>query len=293
MTNGILYLISTPIGNLEDITLRALRILREVPRVACEDTRWTRKLFSHYDIPTPTLSLHSHNEKTRIPGLIQSLKRGEDLAVVSDGGTPTISDPGLGLIRKALETGIPVMPIPGASAPLAALVASGLSSSAFSFFGFLPSRKGERRKFLHSLCGRQETLIFFESPRRVRDSLADLAEIMGDRPTVLCREITKIHEEFRRGKVTSLLDQIPSGPLKGEITLVVAGAPPPSPQPVPPRILRREIASLIRSEGTSAKNAIREVARRRLLSRREVYQAWHQRDGSDEDAPKTGKASRD
>lgn len=287
MTSGTLYLISTPIGNLEDITLRALRVLREVPRIACEDTRWTRKLLSHYDIRTPTFSLHAHNERARIPGLIRSLKGGENLAMVSDGGTPAISDPGLGLIRKALDTGVPVMPIPGASAPLAALVASGLPTDAFSFFGFLPHRKGERRKVLASVRDRKETLIFFDSPRRVRDSLADLAEILGDRFTVLCREITKIHEEFQRGPVSTLLSQF-QPPLKGEVTLVVAGAPPPSPRPASPLTLRREIASLVETAGMAPKDAIREVARRRLLSRREVYQAWHHKSGPEEEGSPKG-----
>lgn len=278
MKNGTLYLISTPIGNLEDITLRALRIFREVPRIACEDTRWTRKLLSHYDIPTPTFSFHDHNERTKLPDLIRSLEGGEDLALVSDGGTPAISDPGFVLIREALAHRIPVVPIPGPSACLAALVASGLPTNAFSFFGFLPHRKGERRRFLDSVRGREETLIFFESPRRVRDSLADLSDILGDPTAVLCREITKIHEEFLRGPASALLTQLESLPLKGEVTLVVAGAPSPPPRPAPPEVLRHEVASLIRSEKIPTRDAIREVARRRALSRRQVYQAWHKRE---------------
>ena len=270
MSSGTLYLVATPIGNLEDISLRALRILRQVARIACEDTRHTERLLRHYEITTPTLSFHRFNEHRVLPGLLQRLLSGEDLALVTDGGTPAISDPGFSLVRDASEQGIRVVPIPGPSAPISALIASGLPADRFLFLGFLPHRSGDRKKLLTALRDHPHTLIFFDSPRRVRRSLEEMASILGNRRAALCREMTKVHEEFRRGRLEQLAASLVEGGLKGEVTLVVEGAAEAEPASGSPADLRREVEESI-GQGRSRRDAIRDVAKRHGVRRREVY----------------------
>src|ERR1700752_3239841 len=200
-----LYLVATPIGNLEDITLRALRILKEADQIACEDTRHTLKLLQHYNIQKPLVSYHEHNELTRAPELVVSMEQGAQIALVSDAGVPLVSDPGYRLVTLCLRHHIPVIPIPGPSALLAALSASGLPNEEFLFAGFLPARSGERRRALERLRIEDRTIIFYEAPHRVAESVADALEILGDRPACLAREVTKVHEEFRRARLSDLL----------------------------------------------------------------------------------------
>src|ERR1700758_2312330 len=217
---GSLYLVATPIGNLEDITLRALRILKEVDQIACEDTRHTLKLLNHFEIQKPLVSYHEHNELTRAPELVHAMEQGASVALVSDAGMPLVSDPGHRLVSLAIRHQIPVVPIPGASALLAALAASGLPNDEFLFLGFLPARSGERQRALERLRIEERTLIFYEAPHRIADTIADAAAILGERPACLAREVTKVHEEFRRGKLTELFQSLEEHPAKGEITLV-------------------------------------------------------------------------
>lgn len=223
MNSGTLYIVSTPIGNLEDITLRALRILKEVDLIAAEDTRKTGTLLNHYHIKKPLTSYFEHNEQAKTPILLERLQTGLNLALVSSAGTPTLSDPGYRLVRGALDEAIPVIPVPGVSAALTALSVSGLPVHRFCFEGFPPPKTGKRKKFLKSISDEPRTLIFYESPHRAVASLADMLEIFGDRPAVLAREITKLYEDIRYGLLSTILDEIRSAPLKGEITLVVAG----------------------------------------------------------------------
>src|SRR6201997_1904486 len=217
---GTLYLVATPIGNLEDITLRALRILKEVDQIACEDTRHTLKLLSHFEIHKPLVSYHEHNEITRAPELVLAMEKGSTIALVSDAGMPLVSDPGHRLVTLAIRHHIPVIPIPGPAALLTALSASGLPNEEFLFLGFLPARSGERQRALERLRIEDRTLIFYEAPHRIADTIADAVAILGDRPACLAREVTKVHEEFRRGRLTELFQSLEEHPAKGEITLV-------------------------------------------------------------------------
>ncbi len=222
---GTLYLVATPIGNLEDITLRALRVLREAPLIAAEDTRHTRKLLSHFEIPTP-VSYHEHSGPAGIERVLSALAQG-DVALVSDAGTPAVSDPGQELVRAALAAGHPVVPIPGPSAVIAALIASGLPSDSFTFFGFLPRNSGERRAELERLRDGEPTLVLFEAPHRLLATLDDLVAVLGDRQAALARELTKVHEEWLRGPLSQLRAHYTGGVTpRGEYTLVIAGAPP-------------------------------------------------------------------
>lgn len=223
---GTLYIVATPIGNLEDVTLRALRILKEVDLIACEDTRQTAKLLRRYGIPTPTISFHEHNERERTPHLIQRLKEGQSVALVSDAGTPVLSDPGLVLIDRALAEGIPIVPIPGPSALTTALMAAGLPMERFLFVGFLPATRSQRITMLKMLRDFPYPLVLFEAPHRLRHTLEDLCEAWGNRPVVLAREMTKIHEEFLRTTLEDLRRQMASRDVRGEIVLVVGGAHP-------------------------------------------------------------------
>jgi 16S rRNA (cytidine1402-2'-O)-methyltransferase len=223
-TMGTLYLVATPIGNLEDITLRALRILREVPLIAAEDTRHTRKLLNHFEIATPAISYHQHSGPARAEAVLAALGVG-DVALVTDAGTPAISDPGAELVRAAIAAGYPVVPIPGPVAAIAALIASGLPTDRFTFAGFLPRKSAERRAALERLCPAAETLIFYEAPHRLLATLADLCAVLGDRPAALAREMTKLHEEWRRGPLSTLRAEAASGTApRGEYCIVVAGA---------------------------------------------------------------------
>src|SRR6478736_7146429 len=221
---GCLYLVATPIGNLEDITLRALRILREADQIAAEDTRHTQKLLTHYDISRPLVSYHEHNEMTRAPELLIALEQGAKIALVSDAGVPLVSDPGYRLVTLCLRHHIPVIPIPGPSALLAALSASGLPNEEFLFAGFLPARSGERRRALERLRIEDRTIIFYEAPHRIEETVAEAREILGDRPACLAREVTKLHEEFRRGSLAEISASLAEKPARGEITLLI-GAP--------------------------------------------------------------------
>ncbi|MBV9505743.1 MAG: 16S rRNA (cytidine(1402)-2'-O)-methyltransferase [Acidobacteriia bacterium] len=265
---GRLYVVATPIGNLEDITYRAVRTLGEVDLIACEDTRQTRKLLDHYGIQKATVSYHEHNETERAPELVERLQRGLAVALVSDAGVPLVSDPGYRLVRAACEAGIEVEPIPGPSAALAALSASGLPTDAFHFGGFLPIKPGQRAHALEKLADEQATLIFFEAPHRIIEALQTVEQVLGPRPVVLARELTKIHQEFLRGTAGEIAAQLAAREvLKGEITLLIGKAvgPPKDDTPVP-----EAVASLVRS-GVSKMEAIKQVARRRGLSKRQVY----------------------
>jgi 16S rRNA (cytidine1402-2'-O)-methyltransferase len=268
---GCLYLVATPIGNLEDITLRALRILKEVDLIACEDTRQTQKLLQHYQIRQTLTSYHDHNELMRAPELVIELEQGAQVALVSDAGMPGISDPGHRLVALCLRHRIPVVPIPGPSALVAALAASGLPADEFLFVGFLPARAGARRKALNTLKGEPRTLVLYEAPHRVTEALADAAEILGPRPAVLARELTKVHEEFQRGRLEELLEAARKRAPRGEITLLIApgSAVPP---PVEPRIsLRQRIKQLESESGMDHKAALKQAARERGLGKREAY----------------------
>lgn len=219
---GTLYLVATPIGNLEDITLRAIRVLKEVDVIACEDTRRTRGLLSHLGARTPVLSLHEHNERARIPRLLDLLRGGKQVALVSDAGTPAISDPGALLVAAAVEAGIPVVPVPGPSAVTAAVALAGFPTERFAFVGFLPRRPRERRRMLEGLAGLPMALVMFETPHRVREALADLADAFGGRRMVLVRELTKVHEEVLRGTAAEIREALDEDP-RGEVTMVVEG----------------------------------------------------------------------
>jgi 16S rRNA (cytidine1402-2'-O)-methyltransferase len=267
-----LFLVGTPIGNLEDITLRALRILKDVDLIACEDTRQTQKLLTHYSIATPTVSYHEHNEMTRSAELVKKLEEGAQVALVTDAGMPGISDPGYRLIALAIRHHIPVVPIPGPAAFLAALVASGLPTDSFRFSGFLPPKQGQRRELLQSIKDSPRTQVFYEAPHRIREALEDVVSALGpDRPVVLAREVTKLHEEFLRGRAEEVLQQVKSRELKGEITLLIgkadAGARPAAGAPA----VRERFNQLIAEEKLDEKAALKRVARELGLSRSEAY----------------------
>jgi 16S rRNA (cytidine1402-2'-O)-methyltransferase len=230
---GTLFIVSTPLGNLEDITLRALRILKEADLVAAEDTRHTAHLLRHFGIETTMTSFFEGNEVRKKEMILSRLGRGDRVALVSDAGTPGISDPGFRLIRAAIEREIPVVPVPGPSAVVTALCVSGLPTDAFLFKGFLPNKSGRRRNALQALAEGRETLVFYESPHRVVDSLKDALDVLGDREMALCRELTKIYEEVKRGKVSEVLREIEGRPVKGEITLVISGKARQKPLPLP------------------------------------------------------------
>jgi 16S rRNA (cytidine1402-2'-O)-methyltransferase len=271
-----LYLVATPIGNLEDITLRALRVLRSADRIACEDTRQTRKLLDRYDIATPTISSHEHNEAERSGQLIAELKNGARIAVVSDAGTPGISDPGMVLAAAAIAAGIPVYPIPGASALLAALVASGLSTEQFSFVGFLPPKAGARRTALEDLAAglsRPTTLVFYEGPHRIADTLADVEMIWGpDCRVVLARELTKLHEEFLRSTVQDVRNQLAAREsIRGEMVLLLDAHPLSATAANPPSSLQAHLAELEKSEDLTEKDALKRIARERGVSKSELW----------------------
>jgi len=221
---GTLYIVSTPIGNLEDITLRALRVFKEVAIVAAEDTRHTQKLLTYYKIHTKLTSYHDHNKEEKAQILVQQLKAGCSVALAADAGTPGISDPGYFLVNRCIQDGIPVVPIPGASAFLAALCVSGLPTDSFLFEGFLPRKKASRTRRLETLKAEPRTLIFYESPHRLMDCLSDLLKIMGDRRVVIARELTKAFEEIRRGRLSKIMPELSGRSIRGEITLVVEGS---------------------------------------------------------------------
>ena len=272
-----LYLVGTPIGNLEDITLRALRVLKEVDVIACEDTRQTQKLLNHYGITTRTVSYHEHNEMTRAAELVKDLQEGTSVALVTDAGTPGISDPGFRLISLAIRHHIPVVPIPGASAFLAALVASGLPTDSFRFSGFLPPKRGDRRAALESVRISPRTQVFYEAPHRIVAALADVIEVLGnDRHVVIAREVTKLHEEFLRGRAGEILETLQSRDgVKGEITLLIGKA-----EEQEARVgtgalahpgVRQRLAQIMSAETIDEKAALKKVAKERGISKSEAY----------------------
>ncbi|HXF81159.1 MAG TPA: 16S rRNA (cytidine(1402)-2'-O)-methyltransferase [bacterium] len=271
MRTGTLYLVATPIGNLEDLTFRARRILAEVDLIACEDTRRTRRLLDHYGIATPTLSFHEHNEASRGAALLARLRRGERIALVSDAGTPLLSDPGFTLVREAIAGGIPVVPIPGPSAALAALIASGLPTDRFLFLGFLPRRAGERRRALAAVAGLPFTLVLFEAPHRVAALLEDIRETLGDRRIALGRELTKTFEEIVRGRPDELLAHLRAHPPRGEFTLVVEGAGEGAQQAEGKADAAERLRALL-AAGRPPVEAVAAVAREAGISRREAYE---------------------
>jgi len=278
-----LYLVSTPIGNLEDITLRALRVLKEVDLVACEDTRRTRRLLDHFGISKPTISYHEHNEQKRADELVERMLGGESIALVTDAGTPGISDPAYRIVAAAIERGVAVVPVPGATAMIAALVASGLPTDSFLFAGFLPSRKQARRAKLEELKSERATLILYEAPHRIRETLVDAQEILGDRQMALARELTKLHEQFIRGNVSDLIAHFESHEPRGEMALVIAGSRDDNLSLVEDISISQQVERLMRDEGMSRNDAIKQAARSRGLSKREAYQLLLEEKEANED----------
>jgi 16S rRNA (cytidine1402-2'-O)-methyltransferase len=267
-----LYLVATPIGNLEDITLRAVRVLKEADQIACEDTRQTQKLLNHYGISSRTVSYHEHNELTRASELVLDLEGGARVALVTDAGMPGISDPGFRLISLAIRHHIPVVPIPGASAFLAALVASGLPTDSFRFSGFLPAKTGQRRQMLESVKASPRTQVFYEAPHRVKEAVEDVVDILGtERQLVIAREVTKIHEEFLRGRAGDVLEILKArADIKGEITLLIGKAE--EGQKVASGLsVRQRLERIVAEEKLDEKAALKRIAKEMGVSKSEAY----------------------
>jgi 16S rRNA (cytidine1402-2'-O)-methyltransferase len=271
VTAGILYIVATPIGNLEDMSFRAVRILQSVDYIAAEDTRHTGKLLNHFQIKVPQISYHEHNQKQRIPELLDKLKAGKNIAVVTDAGMPGISDPGYEMVKAAIENGVRVVPIPGANAAITALSAAGLLTERFVFEGFLPSKEKERQQRLDLLEIEARTMILYESPHRLEKTLADLANCLGsDRAIALGRELTKLHEEFWRGTIGEALSYYQSVPPQGEFTLVIAGKSEAT-EEISDTTLKTELENLLK-QGMSRSEATRIMAEQTSVSRRKIYQ---------------------
>ncbi len=274
-SQGRLFLVGTPIGNLEDITLRALRTLREADLIACEDTRQTQKLLNHFEIGTRTTSYHEHNEITKAPKLLLRMEEGMRIALVSDAGVPGISDPGYRLVQLSIRHGIPVVPVPGPSAAVAALAVSGLPTHAFQFVGFLPARSNARRKFLEQLAASPVIIVAFESPRRVLAALRDIQAVLGDRSVAVARELTKLHEEFLRGTCSEVIAKLKTRPaIPGEMTLLLGPA---SEQPAQSSggaetlPVKERVRQLMEEQEMSRMEALKVVARERRISKSEAY----------------------
>ena len=266
--SGTLYLVATPIGNLEDITYRGVRTLREADLIACEDTRQTRKLLDHYGIAKPLVSYHEHNEAVRSEDLVAKIQAGASVALVSDAGMPLISDPGYRVVHAAIGAGIPVVPIPGPSALLSALVASGLPTDAFTFGGFLPAKSGQRERLLEGLREEEVTSIFYEAPHRIVEALGDIEKILGDRPVVVARELTKLHEEILRGTAGEIRSALSARPaVKGEITLLIGKGTTPA---AATTSIEDAVDAYVRG-GMGRMEAMKKVARERRISKRDVY----------------------
>lgn len=274
-TRGTLFLVGTPIGNLEDISYRAVRTLKEADLIACEDTRQTQKLLNHYGIETHTTSYHEHNELTRSAELVMQMEQGRSIALVSDAGMPGISDPGFRLVTLAIRHHISVVPIPGPSAFLSALVASGLPTDAFRYLGFLPSKEGQRAKLLEGLRHSTRTLIFYEAPHRLAESLEEVVQILGPvRPVVVARELTKLHEEFMRGTAEEVLNQVRArGEVKGEITLLIGRAPEEQrgQSVFNASTVRNRVRELMKMENLDERDALKRVAKEMGVSKSEAY----------------------
>lgn len=279
---GVLYLVATPIGNLDDITVRALQTLREADVIACEDTRQTRKLLTHFQIEKRTVSYHEHNKEASGSGLLQWLEEGKKIALVSDAGLPAISDPGEDLVKAAVAAGFPVIPIPGANAALTGLIASGLSTESFVFYGFLPREKKERQRELERLQKYPETLIFYEAPHRIGKTVEAIRDVWGERQAVLARELTKRYEEFTRGTLSELLTWLQSGEVRGEFVLIVEGMTKEEREKADELTQEwwQEL-SLIQhvehyiDQGMSKKDAVKQTAEDRRLAKRDVYNEYH------------------
>lgn len=276
--SGTLYLVPTPIGNLQDMTFRAVDILKSVDLIAAEDTRNTQKLLNHFEIQTKQISFHEHNSKERIPQLIAKLNEGQSIAQVSDAGMPSISDPGQDLVRAAIDADIAVAPLPGANAGLTALIASGLVPQPFYFYGFLDRKKKEQKTEIAALVSHRETLIFYEAPHRLKDTLKSLLAGFGDRKVALCRELTKRHEEFIRGSLSEVLEWATTSEIRGEFVIILAGNSQPEELAVPSFDLslsaEEHVQNLIDS-GEKTNDAIKQVAKLRKLKRQDVYNQFH------------------
>ncbi len=280
-SGSCLYVVATPIGNLEDMTVRALRILKEVDMIAAEDTRNTRKLCNYFDITTPLTSYHDHNQEIGGEKLLSLLRDGKSVALVSDAGLPCISDPGADIVEKALAEGFAVVPVPGANAALTALIASGLNPQPFYFFGFLNRNKKERRFQLESLAKREETMLFYEAPHRLKDTLKDLQLVLGNRRIVLARELTKKFEEFLRGTIEEAITWSEENEIRGEFVVVVegntAGEVEEEEQPWASMTVVEHVDYIIEETQVNSKEAIKEVAKLRGMPKRDVYNAYHQK----------------
>lgn len=271
---GTLFIVATPIGNLEDITQRALRVLREADLIACEDTRHTRKLLNHFAITTATISYHEHNEQERAEELCQALESGKNVALVSDAGTPLISDPGFRIVQAAVDRGISVVPIPGASAVITALSVSGLRTDQFLFAGFLPARTGARRAKLNELRTVAGTLIFYEAPHRIKATLKEALDVFGDRQAVIARELTKLHEEFARGTLSELVEKfLQNETPRGEMVLIISGqaAELPFPSTTDPNVRLGERMEQLEGEGLDQKSALKQAAKELGMKRADAY----------------------
>jgi 16S rRNA (cytidine1402-2'-O)-methyltransferase len=268
---GALYVVATPIGNLEDITYRAVRVLREADLIACEDTRHTAKLLDHYGVDKPTVSYHEHNEAARAEELVARMEQGLNVAQVTDAGMPGISDPGYRVIKLAIERGIPVVPVPGPSALIAALAASGLPTDSFQFLGFLPAKSGQRRTLLETLRNAQNTVVVYEAPHRIAETMKDVAEILGaERPVVLARELTKLHEEFIRGPAGEILARAQAQNLKGEITLLIGKSEVRAEQ-VRKKDIAARLEEIMREQQLDENAALKALAKEQGISKSEAY----------------------
>lgn len=268
---GILYIVATPIGNLEDITLRAIRILKEVDLIAAEDTRHTLKLLNHLEISKPMISCHRHNEEIRCDNLIKELKSGKNIALVSDAGTPGICDPGEEIIKKSIEENIKVIPIPGACAMINALICSGIDTKEFNFLGFLPLNKKSRKEKIEEIRNSNKTIIIYEAPHKLKNTLNDLSEILEDRNVVLARELTKIHEEFIRGKVSELIDKAEE--LKGEMVIIIEGSNKKQENELN-NLSLEEHYNFYEKQGFDKKEIIKKIAKDRNVNKNEIYKKF-------------------
>jgi 16S rRNA (cytidine1402-2'-O)-methyltransferase len=267
---GTLYVVSTPIGNMDDITLRAINILKQVNLIVAEDTRYTLKLLNHHHIKNRLFSCYEHNEVKRSSELADMMNEGKDIALVTNAGTPTISDPGFKVVQRSLSANINVVPVPGVSAAITALSVSGLPTDSFVFIGFLPRKTGKRHTLLESLIYEPRTLIFYESPRRLVNTLQEFLQIFGDREAVLAREMTKLHEEFIRGSISGIIDQVQSvGEIKGECTILIKGHAPD--KDISPEILHEQIRQELSTFGAKDAAVAKDIAKRCGLSKKAVY----------------------